>query len=208
VTFPRLAERLFFGSDGRPEPSYAERMRRSAPVLAAALALGLTGCQHGSVKHQATARTAPPTYTLRAVQQAFARAGVWLARDLESEAFMRGSGNTSFVAFLEDATGEVQVNIVRAVEPGAYRVVLVQEGSVDKTLGNVTVTYRMRSPQAPRVLRALSLLGATKAKSNRRKEERSGNSRYWQGDGYCVAYDRQGAGGSVRQGTCPEPSHR
>ena len=183
-------------------------MRRFAPTFAVALGLGLTGCQHESVKHQAAARPVRSTYTPQAVQQAFARAGVWLARDRESDAFMRASGNTSFVASFEDVTGDVQVNIVRAVEPGAYRVVLVQEGSVDKTLGNVTVTYRMRSALAPRVLRALSLLGATKAKSNRRTEEHSGNSRYWQGDGYCVVYDRQGAGGSVRQGTCPEPSHR
>ena len=180
-------------------------MRRFAPTFAVALGLGLTGCQHESVKHQAAARPAP--YTPQAVQQAFARAGVWLARDRESDAFMRASGNTSFVASFEDVTGDVQVNIVRAVEPGAYRVVLVQEGSVDKTLGNVTVTYRWRSPQAPRVLRALALL--RQARSSEAHSAHRERSRYWQGTdstgaAFCVVYDNDGAGGQVREGTCPQ----
>jgi hypothetical protein len=119
-------------------------MRRSAFALAAVLAFGLTGCDHGSSHHKAAVLRAPSPYTPRAVQRAFERAGVWLARDRESEAFMRGSGDTSFVAFFEDATGDVQANISRPVEPGAYRISLVSEGSVDKTLG----TSRSRTGSA------------------------------------------------------------
>jgi hypothetical protein len=133
-------------------------MRRSAAAVVAVLAVvALTGC-HGSSHHQAAALPGPSPYTSQAVQRAFARVGIWLTRDRESEEFMRGSRDISFVAFLEDVEGEVQVNVSRPMEPGAYRVVLVQEGSVEKTLGNVTVTYWKRSEQAPRVLRALALL--------------------------------------------------
>jgi alpha-D-ribose 1-methylphosphonate 5-triphosphate synthase subunit PhnG len=86
---------------------------------------------------------------------------VRLTRDRQSEALMRASGNTLFVAYFSDATDRVQINVLRAVETGVIRIEVSNSGTekpVEKTLGNVSVEYPKHSPEASRVLQALALL--------------------------------------------------
>ena len=138
--------------------AYGERMSRSAPVLAAVLAFGLTGCHHGSNKKSAPPPPSP--YTPQAVRHAFARAGVALARDPGMEEFIRTSGHSSdYSAFFADASDDVEVAVRRTVPSTSIEVIaLGNDGSATKTQDNVEVTYPKRGPQARRVLRALRLL--------------------------------------------------
>ena len=148
------------------------RVRRVAPALAAALALGLTGCHHGSNHQQATAPPAPAPYTPEAVRRAFARAGLPLHHDRAAEEWGQASSDRStLAAFLTDETKQVQVSVYRPAS-GRRRVlvrVMTQGGQryVTKTPGNLSVTYpttldpyerQVFPPFAPRVQRALSLL--------------------------------------------------
>jgi hypothetical protein len=182
-------------------------MRRSAPAFAAALALGLTGCDHGSNRQQATAPPTPSPYTPQAVQRAFARAGLPVAHDRQIETMARTSGDGSTAAFFTDVTGTVQVTVSHGGWTTHLSILVggEQEQPATTSRGNVWVTYLKRSPQAPKVTRALGLL-----RQSRRAPAHSTGSRYSQGNdsltgaSYCVAYDRDGTGGSVLEGTCPK----
>jgi len=144
-----------------------------------------------------------------------------LHHDRATEAWVQASSDRStLAAFLTDETDNVQVSVYRPAPAGEveYEIRNMTEGEqqfVTKTPGNLSVTYPTLDsdePQvfpgfAPRVLRALALL--RQAPSGKRHSAHRESSRYWQGTdstgaAYCVTYDRDGAGGSVREGTCPK----
>ena len=182
-------------------------MRRLALLLVAAVALGVTGCAHGSKYNQAApthsesvALPAPSPYTPRMVQRAFAEVGLPVAHDRLIEAMTRRSGDSSTAAFFTNATGDVQVVVLRGSETSEATILVRGENPVTKWSGNVAVTYPKGSPKTLLVLLALTKLGS----------DSMSNSRYSQGTdstgaAYCVVYDHNGAGGSVRAGSCPKP---
>lgn len=147
-------------------------MRRFMPALAAVLALGLTGCDHGRSNHEAAAPLAASPYTPRAVARAFARVGLPLSRSwrMEKQAALaravsirRGiRPGVALAAFFTDATEDVQVSVYRSpLPPTAAVVELRQVGQpppATKIRGNVEVTYTQRGHQARQVARALTLL--------------------------------------------------
>jgi hypothetical protein len=142
-----------------------------------------------------------------------------LHHDRTTEAWVHASSDRStLAAFLIDESDNVQVSVYRPAPAGevGYRVlnITVGEQQVTKTPGNLSVTYptgedqpQVFPPFAPRVLRALALL--REARGGKRDSAHPESSRYWQGTdstgaAYCVTYDRDGAGGSVREGACPK----
>ena len=144
-----------------------------------------------------------------------------MARDRQTETWARASGDpSSLAAFFTGMAGDVQVTVLRTTEARQFVVALRDaDGPVGEpvatTLGNVSVSYerygsdapRVLRAEAPRVLRALALL--RQARSGKRHSAHLESSRYWQGTdstgaAFCVVYDNDGAGGQVREGTCPQ----
>jgi hypothetical protein len=144
-----------------------------------------------------------------------------LRHDRATEAWVQASSDRStLAAFLTDETDNVQVSVYRPAPAGEVEIWVraLTQGEhqyVTKTPGNLSVTYPTLDPDepqvfpsfAPRVLRALALL--RQARSGKRHSAHRESARYWQGTDStgatsCVAYDREGAGGSVREGICPK----
>jgi hypothetical protein len=153
------------------------------------------------------------------VQRVFARAGLPVAHYQQAEALFR-EGTEKYgappdiAAFFTDSTKEVEVSLYRKALPGGDGELRFEGNGADHpfvtiTRGNVyvKVKYPKRGSQASRVRHALALLRQPRLPSAHATSSRYSQGTDSTGAPYCVVYDRNGAGGDVREGACPKASH-